>query len=81
LGGSSSVSLKTVPDGLETYSKPTEAFVSSLGLGSTPQTIVISSQGKIEKNWIGAYGDDTKKEVEDYFGVVLPGLTDESATH
>jgi peroxiredoxin len=44
-----------------------------LGLGSTPQTIVISPEGKILKNWVGAFGD-TKEDVEDFFKLKLPGL-------
>lgn len=46
-----------------------------LGLGSTPQTIVVSPDGKVLKNWVGAYGEALQPEVENYFGVSLPGLT------
>lgn len=45
-----------------------------LGLGSVPQTIVISPEGRILKSWLGAYGEDLKAEVEKYFNIRLPGL-------
>lgn len=45
-----------------------------LGLGGTPQTMLISTEGKVLKNWIGAYGADLKLEVEEYFGISLPPL-------
>jgi len=43
-------------------------------LGSTPQTIVISHDGRVVQNWVGAYVGDQKKEIETYFHVNLPGL-------
>lgn len=48
--------------------------VRSLDLGSTPQTLVVSSDGKIEKNWIGAFSGELHRDVETYFQVKLPGL-------
>lgn len=44
-------------------------------LGSTPQTLVVSSDGKVLKNWIGAYNPQLQSEIETYFKVKLPGLT------
>ena len=44
-------------------------------LGTTPQTIVVSSEGKILQNWIGAYVGRQQTEVESFFGVHLPGIT------
>ncbi|MDX6613005.1 MAG: hypothetical protein QOD75_2191 [Blastocatellia bacterium] len=49
--------------------------IQALGLGSTPQTIVISPEGKVLKNWTGAYIENLQPEVEAYFGIRLPGLT------
>jgi hypothetical protein len=46
-----------------------------LGLESTPQTIIISPDGRVMKNWVGAYGESLRPEVEAYFGIKLPGLT------
>ena len=57
------------------YKLPSKETIRQLDLGSTPQTIVISPQGKVLKNWIGAYSS-TKPEIEAYFGVQLPGITE-----
>lgn len=43
-------------------------------VGATPQTVVISKDGTIMKNWIGAFSDPKLEEVEGYFHVKLPGL-------
>jgi peroxiredoxin len=51
------------PDTLKTYK-----------LGSTPQTIVISPEGKVVQDWSGAYVGDQKSQVEAFFHVSLPGL-------
>lgn len=45
-------------------------------LGGTPDTIVVSVQGKVIKHWQGAYVGLTKKEVESYFDVSLPPVSD-----
>jgi peroxiredoxin len=42
--------------------------------GGTPQTLVISSDGHIQKSWMGAYTGATKSEIEAYFNVHLPEL-------
>jgi peroxiredoxin len=44
------------------------------GFGSTPQTLVISPEGRVVKSWIGAYGGAAQADVERTFGVRLPGL-------
>jgi peroxiredoxin len=49
-------------------------------LGGTPQTIVVSPSGEVMKVWSGAFAEKTQKEVEDYFGVSLPGLMDPQKT-
>lgn len=46
-------------------------------MSSTPQTIVISPEGVILQNWIGAYVGDQKSQIESYFSVKLPGITEE----
>ena len=43
-------------------------------LGGTPQTIVISPEGKVLRDWVGAYVGDQKSQVEAFFHVSLPGL-------
>src|SRR5258708_279659 len=43
-------------------------------LSGTPQTIVISPEGKVLQDWVGAYVGDQKSQVEAFFHVTLPGL-------
>lgn len=57
------------------YARLPAETVESLGLGGTPQTIVVSPEGEILKVWTGAYIEDLRPEVEAYFGIQLPGLT------
>jgi hypothetical protein len=39
----------------------------------TPETFVISPEGKITEHWLGAYVDDLQRDIESKFGVQLPG--------
>jgi hypothetical protein len=55
------------------FYRPVDA--SLLRLGVTPQTIVVSSKGKVVKNWHGAYAGAVQEDVESFFDVRLPGLT------
>jgi len=48
--------------------------VSALNLVSTPQTLVVSPNGKLLKHWRGAFAGKIQAEIEQYFGVKLPGL-------
>jgi peroxiredoxin len=57
------------------YKSPTPESIRALGLKNTPQTIVISPDGRVLKNWIGIFAERLQPEVEAYFGVRLPGLT------
>lgn len=41
----------------------------------TPQTIVIDNSGKVQKIWPGAFRQDTKQQVEQYFGISLQDNT------
>ena len=50
-------------------------------LVGTPQTIVISRDGRVIKNWQGAYTGDLKSEVERFFGVQLPDLLVDNDQH
>lgn len=45
-------------------------------LTATPQTLVVSPEGRLLKLWRGAFTRDKQREVEDFLGVHLPGLTD-----
>lgn len=43
-------------------------------LGGTPQTLVISGEGRVQKNWMGAYTGANKTDIEAFFGIKLPDL-------
>ena len=61
---------------LPIYVDTTGALKKQYKLGGTPQTVVISPSGEVRKVWHGAYNDETAVEIEDYFDVPLPGLTE-----
>jgi len=52
---------------------PAEA-IKTYKLGSTPQTIVVSPEGRVLQDWAGAYVGEQKSEIEAFFGLPLPGL-------
>lgn len=56
------------------YSSLSPETLKTYRLGSTPQTIVISPEGKVLQDWVGAYVGDQKSQVEAFFHVSLPGL-------
>ena len=62
--------------GIEVYVAD-RASVDELRLGITPQTLVLDRDGTVVRNWLGAFSDDTGADVASYFGVDLPGLTNE----
>jgi hypothetical protein len=43
-------------------------------LSGTPQTIVVSPEGRVLQNWMGAYVGDQKSQIEAFFHVTLPGV-------
>ncbi len=48
--------------------------VMELGLGSVPQTIVVSPTGKVEQIYRGAWVQSLRDDVQGYFKVALPEL-------
>lgn len=44
------------------------------GLGATPMTFVIGSDGVVQKTWRGAFTGEVAIEVAEYFNVQLPGI-------
>jgi peroxiredoxin len=56
------------------YSGLSEETRSAYKLGGTPETIVVSADGRILKTWMGTYSPNVLPEVEQYFNVRLPGL-------
>lgn len=61
------------------YYEPSLATFKSYKLGGTPQTIVISPEGKVMNDWAGAYNAELRPELESFFGVSLPGMRPRSA--
>ena len=57
------------------YAGRTPKTVMAYKLGGTPQTMVLSSDGRVQKNWMGAYAGETKSEIESYFNIQLPDIT------
>ena len=47
----------------------------SYEMNVTPQTILINSDGKVEKLWIGLFRPDDRSDVEQYFRLKLPQIT------
>jgi peroxiredoxin len=45
---------------------------SKVGLMYTPETIVIDKNGQVLRTWIGAYSNNTKNDLQNYFRVSLP---------
>jgi hypothetical protein len=66
-----------VPEGMlmlyDIDPKTREAY----GLGPTPHTIVVSPEGRVVKSWRGAYARQTATDIERFFSVDLPGLSEE----
>lgn len=61
--------------GFPVYRNLSKDTLQKLKLGSTPQTIVISPDGRVVKNWLGAYGEKLRSEIEEFFSVKLSGLS------
>jgi peroxiredoxin len=59
---------------LPVYSGLSPETLKTYKLGSTPQTMVISPEGKVMQDWTGAYLGEQKSQVEAFFHVNLPGL-------
>jgi peroxiredoxin len=58
------------------YTKISSETLLNYKFGATPQTVVVSPDGKIEKVWKGAYSGNIQSEIEDYFRIKLPGLVE-----
>jgi hypothetical protein len=60
---------------LEIYANPSAEAVSVYRMDRTPQTILLSSSGRIERVWQGAFVGRQQMELERHFGIRLPALT------
>ncbi len=59
------------------YQMPRDSSKLEYKLGRTPETMLIGIDGRIQKRWTGAWGENNQKDIERVFGVALPGLTQE----
>ena len=59
---------------LPVYARLSPQTKETYKLSGTPQTIVISSDGRVLQNWMGAYIGDRKSQIEAFFHVALPGI-------
>jgi hypothetical protein len=57
------------------YTNLSPQSVAAYHLSGTPTTLVVSAEGKLLREWKGAYMGDSKREIEEYLEVSLPGLT------
>lgn len=57
------------------YSDMNGAAVWAFKVYATPQTTIVDGKGRVVRNWVGPYGPVIQKEIEDYLGVKLPGMT------
>ncbi len=53
----------------------------SLGLYGAPATIAVSAEGLITHVWRGAFTPRSQRQIEELFGVVLPGLPQTAIDH
>jgi hypothetical protein len=66
---------------LPTYTNLTPDALEAYKLHGTPQTIVVSPEGRVIQNWMGAYVGKQKSEVEAFFHVSLPGIPPPQSAH
>ena len=63
-------------DGLRfpVFSRLSDKTRQAYRLGSTPQLIVVSREGRVQKVWTGAFAGRIEREIESFFGVDVPGI-------
>jgi hypothetical protein len=49
-------------------------FLRNIDLQTTPQTLLLSPSGVVQRTWLGAYDGSRKREIEAFFNVDLPGI-------
>jgi hypothetical protein len=59
---------------MEVFGGLTAESQAALGLASTPHTLMVSAQGVVSHDWVGAYQGPVLRELEDLLEVSLPGL-------
>jgi len=58
------------------FHNPSDLNKSEYYFRATPSTYLVSSEGKIIKFWSGAFGGKTLEDVENFFMLKLPGLSE-----
>jgi thioredoxin-related protein len=83
IGDAERLNLYKAENNLEiaTFIVKPEDLGNSYKVEGTPQTIVISSSGKVIQNWTGAYIGEQGSEIERFFNVHLPGVSSSSDVH
>jgi peroxiredoxin len=56
------------------YTGLSEDIKKTYKMRGTPQTIVVTEEGKVIQSWMGAYMERLQPQVEGFFGVALPGI-------
>ena len=67
--------LRSRPPSFPVYSSPTSDAVARYHLDATPQTIVLSTDGRVERVWQGAYAGRQHAAIQAYFGLQLPEVS------
>jgi hypothetical protein len=65
---------EVMPDNFLIYTSPSETATVAYRFGGTPETLVVSREGKVIKRWRGAWTGDSKADIENFFQHPLPGL-------
>jgi len=78
------ISLSTL--GLEQYRRAfgvsapmltvSDSAATDFGSAGTPRTLLVSPEGRVLDDWIGAFSASTARKIEETVGVQLPGLLD-----
>jgi hypothetical protein len=70
---------KANPINFPVYLVASQDYIRNSGFGDlTPQTVVVSSNGRVERVWLGAYVGGEQANLEKFFAVKLPGLVPSS---
>jgi len=54
------------------YTDVPRDIVRAYGLGATPETLVVTTDGKIVRSWIGGYAGALQTAIEQFFSLNLP---------
>jgi hypothetical protein len=66
--------LESAAPGIDAVEGISENTLRALRLTRTPRTLVVSTDGLITHDWLGAYTPRMERQIEDLFGVALPGV-------